>query len=154
VPSNAPVLGDGGITASPFLYGQSISDYNETIGTNPVPLSCRSPADPGFGSCHQCFNAHFHRLIGEHGLVHRLANSLRIRSPGTSPKNLQKGDEARSSSLGVTFLLAFQFPRLHEFGTTGWYDSHCLPHIRPLTPSNSLQLSCQRVSNIWRNYME
>jgi hypothetical protein len=154
VPSDAPALGDGGIAASPFVYSQSISYHNGPFGANVVQLSCRSAADPGFGSCHQCFNAHFHRLIGEHGLVHCLANSLRIGSSETSPKNLQKGDEARSSCLGVTFLLALQLPRLHEFRTTRWYDSHKDLQIRSLTPSNSLQLSGQRVSNIWRNYLE
>ena len=154
VPSDALVLGEGGIAASPFVYGQSTSYYNETFETIPVLFSCPRASDPGFGSCNQCLNAHFHHLIGEHGLVHCLADSLRIRSPATGPKNLQKGDKARSSCLGVTLLLALQFPRLHGFRTTRWCFSYTFLQTWPLTSSNSLHLFGQHVSNIWRNYLE
>ncbi len=123
VPSNAPVLGEG-IAASPFVYGQSRSYQNETIGAKDVLFSCPGAPDPGFGSCHQCLDAYFHHLTGEHGLVHCLADSLRIRSPETSPKNLQKGDKARSSCLGVTLLLALQLPRLHGSRTARRYVSY------------------------------
>jgi hypothetical protein len=154
VPSNAPVLREGGISASPFVYGQSMSNHNKTFETNVVPSSCSRTPDPGFESCHQCLNAHFYRLIGEHGLVYCVANTLWIRTPAASPKNLQKGDEARSSCLGVAFLLALQPPRLYEFRTTRWCHNYSLLHIRPLTSSNSFHLFGQRVSNIWRNYLE
>ena len=154
VPSNAPVLVEGGISASPFVYGQFMLYHNKTLGTNVVSSSCPRTPDTGFESSHQCINAHFYRLIGEHGVVHCLANSLRIRSPAASPKNLQKSDEARSSCLGVTFLLALQLPRLHGFRTTRWCHSYGLRRTHPLTSSNSLHLFGQRVCDIWRNYLE
>jgi len=153
VPSNTRALGEGGISASPFVYGQSMSSHSTIFGTNAISSSCPRTPDQGFESSHQCVNAHFYRLIGEHGVVHCLAYSLRVRSPAASPTNLQKGDEARSSSLGVAFLLALQLPRLHGFRTTRWYHSYILLHIRPLTSSRSLHLFGQRVSDIWRNYL-
>ena len=154
VPSDALVLGEGGIGASPFVYGQSTSYHNERLGTNTVLLSRPRASDPELGSCHQCHNAHLHHLTSEHGLVHCLADSLWIRSPTTSSKNLQKGDKARSSCLGVTLLLALQLPCLHEFRAARRCVSYKFLQIRPLTSSNSLCLSGQHVSNIWRNYLE
>lgn len=141
VPSDAPVFVGGetahGVAASPFVYGQSASCYHKALRASiERPSSCQSPRHLGFGPCHQCLNARVHRLNGEHGDVHFLANCVRTGTPEPSPKNLQKSDELGSSRLGTTFLLALQLPRLHESrrGTTGWYDPHGLL-VRPLIPS-------------------
>ena len=127
VPSDAPVFvggeADHGVAASPFVHGQLSSYYYEVLGANTEHSSSRqSPRHPGFGSCHQCLAASFHCLISEHGLVHFLANCVRVGTPEPSPENIQKSNNVGSSRLGTTFLLAFHLPRLHEFerGTTKW----------------------------------
>jgi hypothetical protein len=161
VPSDAPVFVGGqavhGVAASPFVHGQSISDHDNTLGTDVVrPLSCPSPASPRSGPCSQCYNARFHHLRGEYGLVHRLPNPIRISSPESNSKNLQKSNEMGSSGRGTTFLLVLHLPRLHEFGrgTTRWYDGHGISLVWLLTPSNSLHPSCECVSHVRRNYLE
>lgn len=109
VPSDAPVFVGGeavhGVAASPFVYGQSTSHL--VIGANTVhSSSCQSPEHPGSGSCHQCFDAHFYRLNGEHGHVHFLADCIRIGTPGTSSKILQKSNKVGSPRPSATVLLA------------------------------------------------
>jgi len=111
VPSDAPVFVGGeavhGVAASPFVYGQLISYHYEAGAANIVhSSSCQSPGDPGIGSCHQCFDARFHRLNGEHGHVHFLTNCVRVGTPRPSPKNLQESNKVGSPRLGATFLLA------------------------------------------------
>jgi len=140
VPSNAPVFVGGeaanGVAASPFVQGWSTSNHRAAFETNIVRLlSCRKPESPRFGSRIQCCIARFHHFRGKHGLVYWLPNPIRIGSPESSPKDLQKSHEVGSSHRGANFLLALYFPRLHEFrrGTTRWYDPHGLLLVQPLT---------------------
>ena len=131
VPSDAPVFVGGeavhGVAASPFVYGSSASYYHEVLNTNIIHSSSRqSPGHRGTGSRHQCIDARFHRLNGEHSCVHCVANFVRTGTPGSSTKNLQKSNEARGPPPGATCLLGLQLRRLHEFrrGTTKWYDGY------------------------------